>query len=123
MKYFMKVLGILLAGLAGIIIILILVINHFFYSMSNLPDGEFLTESRSPNGEYTVKAYVSMSGATVADAVRGEVVYHQKKDKKKNIYWNYRESTAEIDWIDEHTISINGVKLDVRKDVYDFRKE
>ena len=123
MKYFMKVLGILLAGLAGIIIILILVINHFFYSLSNLPDGEFLAESRSPNGEYTVKAYVSMSGATVADAVRGEVVYHQKKDKKKNIYWNYRESTAEIDWIDEHTISINGVKLDVRKDVYDFRKE
>ena len=119
----MKVLGILLAGLAGIIIILLLVINHFFFSMSNLPEGEFLTESGSPNGEYTVRAYVSMSGATVADAVRGEVVYHQKKDKKKNIYWGYRESTAEIVWIDEHTVSINGVKLDVRKDVYDFRKE
>ena len=123
MKLWMKVLGILLAGLAGIILILILVINHFFFSMANLPEGELLTESESPNGEYTVRAYVSMSGATVADAVRGEVVYHQKKDKKKNIYWNYRESTAEIDWIDEHTISINGVKLDVRKDVYDFRKE
>ena len=119
----MKVLGILLSGLAGIIIILLLVINHFFFSMSNLPYGEFLTEAKSPNGEYTVKAYVSMSGATVADAVRGEVVYHQKKDKKKNIYWNYRESTAGIDWIDEHTISINGVKLDVRRDVYDIRKE
>ena len=123
MKYFMKVLGILLAGLAGIIIILLLVINHFFFSMSKLPEGEFLTEAKSPNGEYTVRAYVSRSGATVADAVRGEVIYHQKKDKKKNIYWGYRESTAEIVWIDEHTVSINGVELDVRKDVYDFRKE
>ena len=74
MKYFMKVLGILLAGLAGIIIILLLVINHFFFSMSKLPEGEFLTEAKSPNGEYTVIAYVSRSGATVADAVRGEVI-------------------------------------------------
>ena len=111
MKYFMKVLGILLAGLAGIIIILLLVINHFFFSMSKLPDGEFLTESQSPNGEYTVRAYVSKNGATVADAVRGEVVYHQKRDRKKNIYWGYRESTAEIVWIDEHTVSINGVDV------------
>ncbi|WP_246231615.1 DUF5412 family protein [Sporosarcina jiandibaonis] len=123
MKYFMKVLGILLAGLASAIIILLLVINHFFFSMSNLPDGEFLTESQSPTGEYTVKAYVSMSGATVADAVRGEAVYHQKRDREKNIYWGYRESTAEIVWIDEHTVSFNGKELDVRKDVYDFRKE
>jgi hypothetical protein len=122
-KYSLKVLGILLAGLASIIIILLLVINHFFFSMSKLPEGEFLTEAESPNGEYTVKAYVSMSGATVADAVRGEVVYHQKKDKKKNIYWGYRESTVEIIWIDKHTVSINGVKLDVRNDVHDFRKE
>jgi hypothetical protein len=88
-----------------------------------LPDGEFLTESQSPTGEYTVKAYVSMSGATVANAVRGEVVYHQKKDKKKNIYWGYRESTAKVVWIDEHTVSINDMVLDVHKDVYDFRKE
>ncbi|QUW20313.1 DUF5412 domain-containing protein [Sporosarcina sp. Marseille-Q4063] len=122
MKYFMKVLGILLAGLAGIIIILFLVINHFFFSMSKLPAGEFLTESQSPNGEYTVKAYVSMSGATVADAVRAEVVF-QNNNKKKNIYWGYRQSTAEINWIDDHIVSINGVELDVRKDVYDFRKE
>jgi hypothetical protein len=119
----MKVLGILLAGLSGIIIIFLLVINHFFFSMSKLPEGEFLTEVKSPNGEYTVKAYVLMSGATVADAVRGEVVYHQKRDKKKNIYWGYRDSTADIVWIDDHTVSINGIELDVRKDVYDFRKE
>ena len=123
MKYFMKVLGILLAGLAGIIIILLLVINHFFFSMSKLPEGEYLTEATSPNGEYTVNAYVSRSGATVADAVRGEVVYHQKRDRKKNIYWAYRESTADIVWIDDHTVSFNGMELDVRKDVYDFRKE
>lgn len=95
--------------------------NYFFFSLHHLPEGDFLAEAESPNGEYTVKAYVSRSGATVADAVRGEVIYHQKNEK--NIYWEYRESEAEISWIDETTISISGVKLDVRKDVYDWRKE
>ena len=91
--------------------------------MQQLPEGDVLTEEISPSGDYTVKGYVSRSGATVADAVRGEVIYHKKRDKKKNIYWGYRESGADIRWIDEHTVSINGTELDVRKDVHDFRKE
>ena len=118
----MKVTAILLTGLAGILVILLFIFNHFFFSMSHLPTGEFLTEATSPNEDYTVKAYVSRSGATVADAVRGEVINHQKKSKVKNIYWGYRESEAEIVWIDDVTVSINGVDLDVRKEVYDWRE-
>lgn len=123
MKSVLKVMGILFAGLAAVIIILLLVLNHFFYSLHHLPDGRLLTEVGSPTGEYTVKAYVSESGATVADAVRGEVIYHEKRDKTKNIYWEYRESYAKVIWIDDHTVSINGKELDVRKDVYDWRKK
>ena len=123
MKYAMKVTAILFAGLAGILVILLLIINHFFFSMSHLPTGEFLTEAASPNGDYTVKVYVSKSGATVADAVRGEVIYHQKKNKVKNIYWAYRESDADVIWLDEETVAINGVQLDVRREVYDWRKD
>lgn len=91
--------------------------------MHHLPNGELITEVTSPTGAYTVKAYVSESGATVADAVRAEVVFHKKKDKKKNIYWEYRISEANIIWIDDDTVSINNTALDVRKDVYDWRKE
>lgn len=123
LKKVLKVTGIVSGIIIGILVVLILLINYFFFSMQQLPDGDFLTEERSPGGDYTVKAYVSRSGATVADAVRGEVVYHKKKDKTKNIYWEYRESEAVIQWLDEHTASINGVKLDVRKDIYDFRKD
>ena len=47
--------------------------------MSHLPTGEFLTEAVYPNGDYTVKVYVSKSGATVADAVRGEAVVSSKE--------------------------------------------
>lgn len=82
-----------------------------------------MTEAISPNGDYTVRAYLSNSGATVAFAVRGEVVYHNKRNKTKNIYWAYREEQAEIIWLDDHTVSINGVELNVKKDVYDWRKQ
>ncbi|WP_233193668.1 DUF5412 family protein, partial [Sporosarcina sp. P3] len=42
-----------------------------FYDMSRLPTGEFLTEETSPDGKYTVKAYVANGGATVPYAIRG----------------------------------------------------
>lgn len=94
-----------------------------FFDMGRLPSGEFLTEGTSPNGEYTLKAYVTDGGATGPYAVRGELVSHEKKDKKKNIYWNYREDTVIITWKDNHSVVINGHELDVRKDTFDFRRQ
>lgn len=123
MKYGFKVIGILLAGLAGLLLIGFFIINYFFFSMSRLPEGELLTTKASPNGHYTINTYVSKSGATVADAVRGELINHDKKDKTKNIYWQYRESEAEIIWMNDNIVSINGIELDVRRDIFDFRKE
>lgn len=123
MRLILKVTGILLSLIAGIVLVLFLTVNHLFFNINRLPEGEFLHLTESPNGDYTVKAYVSESGATVADAVRVEVIYHQKIDKTKNIYWGYRESEAEIIWLDNDTVSINGIELDVRKEVYDWRKE
>jgi hypothetical protein len=123
MKFALKVTGIIFALLAGIAIILLLILNYFFFNTNHLPKGDFMTEAKSPNGEYTVRAYLSNGGATVAFSVRGEVDYHDKRNKTKNIYWGYREDQAEIIWLDDQTVSINGVELDVRKDVYDWRKQ
>ncbi len=41
---------------------------------------------------------------------------------KKNIYWNYREETATVKWLDDHTLMINKHKLNVETDTYDFRE-
>lgn len=94
-----------------------------FFDMNRLPEGEFLTEEISPNGEYTLKAYVTNGGATSSYSVRGELVFNEKKNKTKNIYWDYREERAEIAWRDNHTVVINGHELDVRKDKYDYRRQ
>ena len=93
-----------------------------FFDMNRLPTGEFLTEETSPDGKYSLKAYVS-SPSLSADAVRGELVFNERNGKTKNIYGNYRESTAKIEWLDNNTVVINGHTLEVPNEKLDFRKQ
>lgn len=92
-----------------------------FFDLQRLPEGEFLTQSVSPGSTYTVRAYVVDGGATVAYSVRGALVVNDGSKKEKNIYWNYREESAEINWIDDDTVEINGHQLNVLNEKYDFR--
>jgi hypothetical protein len=94
-----------------------------FFDMSRLPTGEYLTEETSPERTYTLKAYVTNGGATTSYAIRGELVFNDRNNKTKNIYWNYREETADIVWKDDDTVEINGHILDVPDDTFDFRNE
>lgn len=93
-----------------------------FFDMGRLPEGEYITESTSPDGRYTVKAYITNGGATTSYAVRGELNFNQEKRKPKNIYWQYKEETASIKWLDNDTVDINNVELDVPNAVYDYRR-
>ena len=103
-----------------IALIVIGTIYHFFFSMGGLPHGEFLSDSISPQKKYTVNVYL-VSKALSSNAIRCELVNNNTK-KSRNIYWGYREEGAEINWVNENMVIINGKKLDVRKDIYDWRK-
>ncbi|SFQ56408.1 hypothetical protein SAMN05421670_2733 [Psychrobacillus psychrotolerans] len=119
-----KVKVILLVTIIPITVILVLLgifLYTFFVSMESLPKGEFLVEESSPDGKFTLKAYVTNGGATTSYAVRGELVFNEKNGKTKNIYWNYREEDAEISWVDNDTVIINNHTLNVPKEKYDFR--
>ncbi|MEK4229637.1 DUF5412 domain-containing protein [Solibacillus sp. FSL H8-0538] len=118
MKKFIK--GLFIFG--GIFVVLIaFAIYQLFFDMDSLPTGEYLTEETSLDGTYTLKAYVINGGATVSYAMRGELVFNKMGKKTKNIYWNYREKTAAITWLDNDTVEINGHTLDVPRDRFDFR--
>ncbi|MBS4209487.1 DUF5412 domain-containing protein [Bacillus sp. FJAT-50079] len=93
-----------------------------FFDMGRLPKGEYINEVTSPDGRYTVKAYVTNGGATTSYAVRGELNFNNEKRKPKNIYWQYRIEIATIRWVDHDTVIINHVELNVPKDTYDFRR-
>ena len=107
--------GALFAGLLGY------GVYWAFFDMSRLPEGDFLTEETSPDGAYTVKAYLTNGGATTSYSIRGELVQNKNSGKTKNIYWNSGEETADIEWAGQDTVVINGRALKVPDEKFDFR--
>lgn len=94
---------------------------HFFCDINAIKPVENITESISPNGEDTITAYLNNRGATTSYAVLC-VLSHNNLNK--NIYWNYRCDFADIIWLDNNTVQINGVRLEnIDKDTYDFRRK
>lgn len=109
--------GLLVVGLIGY------VVYWAFFDLNRLPTGEYITEATSPDGKYTLVAYVTNGGATTSYAVRGELIFNQEGGKAKNIYWNYKEESADIKWLDHDTVTINGHSLDVPRDKFDYRNQ
>ncbi|WP_419875020.1 DUF5412 domain-containing protein [Candidatus Pristimantibacillus sp. PTI5] len=96
-------------------------VYRFFYDMNHLPKGDLIDQANSPSGRYRMNAYLVNGGATVDFAIRGELVDLKKKNKPRNIYWNYHESESDIRWLDDQTVIINGHELNVITDKFDFR--
>ncbi len=112
-------------------IVLILIILCFAFlqgcigrnvPLSEYSGGEFLSSSDSPDGKYTVNAYIYRGSATEAETVRAELVDNDS-GTQKNIYLKYREQSARCEWLDNTTVAINGIELDVRSDTYDWRRD
>ncbi|MGE5395900.1 MAG: DUF5412 family protein [Chitinophagales bacterium] len=92
-------------------------------SLDNLPKGDLLESYPSPDGQYTLNIYRTNGGATTDFAIRGEVIFNKLDRKPKNIYWEYHRDSADVHWVDNYTANINGHKLNVLKDEYDFRRD
>ena len=93
-----------------------------FYDIQRIEGQEYITESTSPNGEYTVITYLNNGGATTDYAVLGKLK-NNNNGKTKNIYWQYNCEKAEISWINDETVKINGIQLEIKNEIYDFRRE
>lgn len=91
-----------------------------FYDIQHIEGQKIIQKVASPNGTYTVTAYLNDGGATTDYAVLCSVKSNDQ-GKEKNIYWQYHCYDASIVWIDDETIQINGVELNVKKDTYDYR--
>lgn len=82
---------------------------------------EVIAESTSPEGTYTIHAYLNNTHATTPFTVLGELVFNDSNKRSKKIYWDTAES-AEINWIDDSTVEINGIRISVPNETYDYRK-
>ena len=81
---------------------------------------EFINETISPDNKYTIKAYKNNGGATVDWAVLCTLTENETK-KTKNIYWQYHEENAVIEWLNDDTVRINQVTLNLPDETYDWR--
>ena len=93
-----------------------------FYDIQRLEGQEVIQEVPSPDGTYTVTAYLNSGGATTDYAVLCSVKTNGR-GKEKNIYWKYHCEDVSIQWLDDETVKIDGVELNVRKDTYDYRHD
>ncbi|MEL1134310.1 DUF5412 family protein [Desulfitobacterium sp. THU1] len=107
-----------LAILAGGIIY---AINWAFFDIQRISGQEYLAESTSPNGTYTVTAYLNNGGATTDYAVLCRMK-NNINGKIKNIYWQYHSKQADMVWINYEIIRINNIEINVNSEIYDYRR-
>ena len=115
--------------LSAISIVLVLIITMLgsgiywaFYDIQRLEGQQIIQEVSSPNGTYTVTAYLNNGGATTDYAVLCSVKTNGRTNER-NIYWQYHCEDASIVWMDEQTVRINGVDLNDKRDTYDYRHD
>ena len=112
--------------LMSVIIVLFNVIffvkDSFFYNLNDLPEGEFLYSSMSPNGAYVIKSYYYPGTDSLSNGIRCELV-DLSDETSRNIYWQTGTDTSFTSWSANTIININGVMIDVTSDyTYDWRK-
>lgn len=80
---------------------------------------QVVSESVSPDGHYVLKTYV-MGGVLLRSdySYIGEIEYG---DQRRNVFWISGNQFEEPKWIDDRTIEIDGKRIDILTDHYDFR--
>lgn len=110
MKKFLKV----IIPIILIITVGVYAVHWAFFDIQRIDGQELINEVVSPDGKYTVSAYLNNGGATTDYAVLCSV-RNNETEKEKNIYWNYQCTEAVIEWNNEDTVTINGIELNVTK--------
>lgn len=86
-KVYRKVLIVLGVWLLFIASIIGYGVYWLFFDWSRFKQ-ELIAESTSPDGTYTVNAYVSDGGATTSYTVLGELMFNKENKKSMKIYGN-----------------------------------
>ncbi len=99
--------------------------DQMFFDMNNLPKGEFVHSSLSPDTNRTAMTY--RVDTPKGSAIRVEIVEVNENIEKiltKNIYWDVNKKIVTVGWVDNNIITIDGKPLDISiGDTYDCRRK
>lgn len=110
-----------------IILILTIAIVGFisyacFFSTDVIDGQEEIASYTSPEGTYQLVIFRNDGGATTSYAVLGVLYKNDDSNYSRNIYWENRQDDADVEWLDDDTVIINGHRIEnVEKDKFDFR--
>ena len=109
---------------AALIMMMILLITPFALAFNMIPDldeCEKLSETVSPDGYYEIAAYYySIEDSIICQA---KSIANEGLPYKRVIYFNTDEDDAKVEWISDRDVTINGHKLNILKDWYDWRTD
>ncbi|RAS75505.1 DUF5412 family protein [Priestia endophytica] len=117
-----------------IIIFILIIVAIIFWAIAKFNveldevdgEGKFLKDVTSPTKEYKAIAYIMNDGGpTVRAQLRVGIDSYGPAERSfddKTIYWDIdaeNKNDPDIKWIDNHTVSINGIKVDIyNEDTY-----
>lgn len=84
------------------------------------PNGPVVKMVESPDGNLAAKAYINDSGATTNYAVLVQIINHKTK-RVRNVFWDYPSDKVNLSWKNNNLIVVNGMELNAKTDVYDWR--
>lgn len=113
-----------LQHLTFVFILMLYVLYSVYFTIKYLPEGTLIHSLPSPTKDYVLNVYGGKRENLNLNFVRAEVIFNTKKRKKaKNIYWQLNQSDINhIDWIDNDTVAIDNLKINIHKDHYDCRQ-
>lgn len=91
-----------------LLLILFLVALRVFFVSEDLFETTY-----SPNNNYKIEFYLTNGGATTSFGVLGKL--DGPLWFEKTVYDDYRMDHADVEWINNHTVSINNHILDLKK--------
>ena len=101
---------------------LFITIYNLFFNTQCIKGEEVVGVYPSPSGRYLVTVYLNRGGNITVDSAILARVKNTRTRLSKNIYWAYHCRTADIRWLDETTVVINNVTLNIKTNVYDWRR-
>lgn len=123
-KYALYYLIVLLVFIANIFFY---VKDGFFYTMEDLPDGQYLYSAMSPDSSRSAEVYRvdTPKGCAIRVEVRTFDFSNQEDivSSEKNVYWEVGKSVVTVGWEDNNIITIDSASLNVSDgETYDSRK-
>lgn len=98
--------------------------DNCYYNIDNMPVGELLYPSMSPDGGHYVNVYKVSSSR--GKAIRAELVTvgQNGETTKKNIYWQTKSNSALVGWVSDDVVNINDHLIDISSnETYDSRRD